>query len=184
MAHDDPRPRALDSGPFWFAVASAASLLAAWVGRLAGLQSLRPGSHLALLVLAWLGALVVAGLATWRLIRRRDYPWLLPLAAVSLLLLRPGRVEVATWRLEWGVFGLAWTLIAVVFFLRLLRKSDELERRIHFEGAAIGIAIAVPAATLYALFEQLLPPLRGQWVAVALLLAWWSGWMVSAIRYR
>ena len=184
MADDDLRPAAMESGAFWFVLATAGSLLAAWVGRLAGLHGARPGPILLLLVLGWLGALVAAGLATWRLIRQRGYPWLLLLAAVSLLLLRPGRVEASTWRLEWGFFGLAWTLFAVAFFVRLLRRSDELERRIHLEGAAIGVAIAVPAATIYALFEQVLPPLRGQWVAVALLLAWWSGWMVAAVRYR
>lgn len=184
MTNTDPRPQSTYSGVAWFALAAAGSVLGWWLARLAGLENYRPGPVYPLLLAASLAAVIVAGLAGWRLTRQRDYPWLLPLAALNLVLLQPGRVQISTWRLEWGVFGLGWTLLAVMLFLRLLRRTDELERRIHLEGAAIGLALAVPAATIFALFEQLLPPLRGHWVAVALLLAWWSGWLVAAARYR
>ena len=101
------------------------------------------------------------------------------------MLLQPGRAgDVRTWRLEWGVMGLAWTLAAVLVFARLLRRSDELERRLHLEGAFYGLAFGLVASVVYALFETRLPELRGQWVAVALLLSWWAGYLVTARRYR
>ncbi|HYN05727.1 MAG TPA: hypothetical protein VE359_24990 [Vicinamibacteria bacterium] len=136
-------------------------------------------------MLAGLLSILVAGFAAWKLARAGVYSWLLPLAALSLVLLQPGRAgDVRTWRLEWGVMGLAWTLAAVLVFARLLRRSDELERRLHLEGAFYGLATGLVASVVYALFETRLPELRGQWVAVALLLSWWAGYLVTARRYR
>jgi hypothetical protein len=185
MTKVDPKPRLMDSGALWFAVSGGCSMAGVWLGRHAGLRNYAPGAAYRLMVLASLALLVLAGLAAWQLFRRRADSWLLPLAALNLLLLEPGRAgDVATWRLEWGVFGLAWTLIAVLLFTRLLRRTDELQRHIHLEGAAIGLGLALIAATAYALFEQLLPPLRAQWVVMALLLLWWGGWLATARRYR
>ena len=127
----------------------------------------------------------MAGFAAWKLARAGVYSWLLPLAAINLVLLQPGRAgDVRTWRLEWGVMGLAWTLAAVLVFARLLRRSDELERRLHLEGAFFGLAMGLVGSVVYALFETRLPELCGQWVAVALLLGWWGGILVTARRYR
>ena len=75
--------------------------------------------------------------------------------------------------------GLAWTLAAVLVFARLLRRSDELERRLHLEGAFYGLAFGLVGSVVYALFETRLPELRGQWVAVALLLSWWARHLVD-----
>ena len=61
---------------------------------------------------------------------------------------------------------------------------DELERRLHLEGAFYGLVFGLVGSVVYALFETRLPELRGQWVAVALLLSWWSGYLVTAHRYR
>ncbi len=80
--------------------------------------------------------------------------------------------------------GLAWTLAAVLVFARLLRRSDELERRLHLEGAFYGLVFGLVGSVVYALFETRLPELRGQWVAVALLLSWWVGTIATARRYR
>lgn len=137
------------------------------------------------MLLAGLASILVAGLAASTLARAGVYSWFLPLAAFNLLLLRPGRAgDVATWRLEWGVMGLAWTLAAVFVFARLLRRSDELERRLHLEGGFFGLAFGLVASVVYALFETRLPELRGQWVTVALLISWWAGYLVTARRYR
>jgi hypothetical protein len=136
-------------------------------------------------VLVGLALIFLAGYAAWKLARAGVYSWLLPLAAVNLLLLQPGRAgDVRTWRLEWGVMGLAWTLAAVLVFARLLRRSDELERRLHLEGAFYGLVFGLVGSVVYALFETRLPELRGQWVAVALLLSWWVGTLATARRYR
>lgn len=185
MEPDDPRKPRLDSGALWFVVSAAGSLGGVW---LAGLtlrryQNPPPGGWY--FVPAGLALIVLAGFAAWKLARAGVYSWLLPLAAVNLLLLQPGRAgDVRTWRLEWGVMGLAWTLAAVLVFARLLHRSDELERRLHLEGAFYGLAFGLVASVVYALFETRLPELRGQWVAVALLLSWWAGYLATARRYR
>ena len=159
------------------------------LGRAFGLRSKadtawRDASFVALF-LGWLVTLAVAVLATWRLVRLGAYTGLVLLGAAGLLLVEPGRAgEAATWRIEWGVFGVLWTAAAVAVFTWLLARQDERARRIHSEGAALGLAIAVSAATVYALFEQVLPPLAAQHVAVALLAAWLCGRLVAARRYR
>jgi hypothetical protein len=181
----DSPVRRLDLRPIWFAVSAAAAVAARELGVRAAMASLGPRPLLYGLTLAWLALLILAGLAAWQLIRTGAYPWLLPLAALNLVLLEPGRAgDVGSWRLEWGLFGLIWTLVAAVLFLRLLARADELERRLHLEGASLGLAAGLLAAIGYALFEPRLPVLRAQWVAVALLLAWWVGFLVSAWRYR
>ena len=184
MVLDPPRRTVADSGALWFAVAVACSL--GGIGL--AVRTLRryndPPPWGFELVLVGLGLILLAGFAAWRLARAGIYSWLLPLAAINLLLLQPGRAgDVRTWRLEWGVMGLAWTLAAVLVFARLLRRSDELERRLHLEGAFFGFAFGLVASVVYALFENRLPELRGQWVAVALLLSWWVGYLATARRY-
>jgi hypothetical protein len=187
MELDSTHRRLSDSGFLWFVVSAVGSVGGGWLTR----QAFRDSSGLAvasvgtLLLLAGLALILVAGFAAWRLARAGIYSWLLPLAAVNLLLLQPGRAgDPRTWRLEWGVMGLVWTLAAVLVFAHLLRHSDELERRLHLEGAFYGLAFGLVGSVAYALFEPRLPELRGQWVAVALLLSWWVGTAATARRYR
>jgi hypothetical protein len=178
-----------DSGALWFVVSAFGSVGGGWLARgavssptvVTGAATSGDWARLA----AGLASIFLAGVAAWKLARAGLYSWLLPLAAVNLMLLQPGRAgDLRTWRLEWGVMGLAWTLAAVLVFARLLRRSDELERRLHLEGASFALAFGVLAAVVYALFENRLPELRGAWVAVALLVAWWAGYLVTARRYR
>jgi len=182
-----PRPFS-DSGPLWCAVSIMGSLGGTWlaqraVGKASFAQAPAPSDWL--MLIAGLASILVGGLAAWWLARAGLYSWLLPLAALNLVLLQPGRAgDSRTWRLEWGVMGLAWTLAAVLVFARLLRRSDELERRLHLEAAAFALAFGLLASVLYALFENRLPELRGQWVAVTLLLSWWVGYLAMARRYR
>jgi hypothetical protein len=186
MTVDLQSRRLAASGALWFVVSAVGSVGGSWLARQAFRQSSGPSDaagHLALG--AGLLSVLVAGVAAWRLARAGLYAWLLPLAAVNLLLLQPGRAgDVRTWRPEWGVMGLAWTLAAVLVFARLLRRSDELERRLHLEGAFYGLVFGLVGSVVYALFETRLPELRGQWVAVALLLSWWVGTLATARRYR
>jgi len=120
MAQPDPQPRIIDSGALRFAVAAVGSTVAVWLGRRGGLRVYEPGGTPLLMLLASLALLVAAGLAAWQLFRRREDPWLLPLAAVNLLLLEPGRAgDVVTWRLEWGVLLLPplralWVVVALL----------------------------------------------------------------------
>jgi len=169
----------------WFAVAAAGSASASVLGRLAGHHNPEPGmTHRLLLAAAFIG-LCVAGLSTWRMVRCRADSWLLPLAALNLAFLEAGRAgDAATWRLEWGGFGIALTVAVVLLFGRLLGRTDELQRRIYVEGAAAGLVVALPLAMAYALFEPLLPVMRAQWVTMALLLLWWGGWLAAEYRFR
>lgn len=187
MTSTASRPYGIHSG-VWFGLSVAGSLGGAWLAqRAASRQSFVPAPAPTdwAMLLAGLASILVAGVAAWMLARAGRYAWLLPLAASNLLLLQPGRAgDARTWRLEWGVMGLVWTLAAVLVFARLLWSSDELERRLHLEGASIALAFGLVASVVYALFETRLPELRGQWVAVALLLAWWAGYLMSARRYR
>ena len=185
MTPGSVRRRLPDSGALWFVVSVACSLGGVWLAErtLSRYTDPPPGGFW--WVLGGIALIFVAGYAAWRLARAGIYSWLLPLAAFCLLLLEPGRAgDVRTWRLEWGVMGLAWTLAAVLVFARLLRRSDELERRLHLEGAFFALAFGLVTSVVYALFEPRLPELRGQWVAVALLLSWWVGYLVTARRYR
>jgi hypothetical protein len=185
MATETPGSPLAESGALWFAVSAVGSV----GGGLLARQAFRDSSGLTAAgvfpFLAAIASILLAGIAAWKLARAGAYSWLLPLAAVNLLLLQPGRAgDARTWRLEWGVMGLAWTVAAVWVFARLLRRSDELERRLHLEGAFVGLATGLVASVVYALFETRLPELRGQWVAVALLLGWWGGFLLTARRYR
>ena len=168
----------------WFAVSVVGSLVGVWLCGRTLQRYLDPPPWGGTLLLVGLVLIFLAGFAAWKLARAGSYSWLLPLAAVNLVLLEPGRSgDVRTWRLEWGVMGLAWTVAAVLVFARLLRRSDELERRLHLEGAFVGLAAGLVGSVVYALFENRLPELRAQWVAVALLLSWWAGYLATARRY-
>ena len=182
----DPARRALaNSGALWFAVSVLGSVAGGWLTQEVGSSYVTPTVRGFAVLLAGLALIFLAGYAAWKLARAGVYSWLLPLAAINLVLLQPGRAgDVRTWRLEWGVMGLAWTLAAVLVFALLLRRSDELERRLHLEGSFYGLALGLVAAIVYALFETRLPALRAQWVAIALLLGWWGGFLLCARRYR
>jgi hypothetical protein len=190
MASTDLTGRPLtESGGVWFVLSAVGSVGGGWLARQAVSSATVVTGHVTsadwMRLLAGLASILVAGCAAWMLARAGLYAWLLPLAALNLVLLEPGRAgDVATWRLEWGVMGLVWTLAAVAVFAHLLWRSDELERRLHLEGASLALAVGLVAAVVYALFENRLPALRAQWVAVALLVAWWGGYLLSAVRYR
>ena len=181
----DSSARSSHAGVIWFVVAALASVAGSALGRTAGPRSLDPAYPARLLVTCGLASLVVAGYSTWRMVRCRADSWLLPLAALNLALLEPGRAgDPATWRAEWAVGGVAATAAAVLLFSRLLARTDELQRRIYIDGAALGLLMALPLAMAYALFESWLPALRAQWVTMSLLLLWWAGWLATAFRYR
>ena len=181
----DSSARSSHAGVIWFVVAALASVAGSALGRLAGPHILDPAFPARWLLTCGLASLAVAGFSTWRMVRCRADSWLLPLAALNLALLEPGRAgDAATWRAEWAVGGVAATAAAVLLFGRLLARTDELQRRTYIDGAALGLLVALPLAMAYALFESWLPPLRAQWVTMALLLLWWAGWLATAFRYR
>ncbi len=181
----DSSARSSRTGVAWFLVAAAALVTASVLGRFVGLHTQDPTVPGRLLATCVEACLVAAGIATWRMVRCRADVWLLPLAALGLVVMEPGRAgDVASWRLEWAVGGALFSVLAVALFGRLLFRTDEMQRRIYLEGAAVGLLVALPLAMGYALFERWLPPLRAQWVTMSLLLLWWAGWLVTAFRFR
>lgn len=181
----DSSERGRIPGVVWFLAAAAASIGGSVLGRWAGPHNAGNPETYRVLGLAALGAIALAAVAVWRMVRARADAWLLPLAAMNLAMLEPGRSgNPATWRTEWGVGGLVTAGVAALLFARLLVRTDELQRRVYLDGAATALLLALPLATGYALFEQMLPPLRAHWVTMALLLLWWAGWLRAARRYR
>jgi hypothetical protein len=181
----DSSARSSHAGVIWFVVAAVASVAGSVLGRIAGPHFVDPAFPTRWLVACSLASLAAAGFSTWRMVRCRADAWLLPLAALNLALLQPGRAgDAATWRAEWAVGGMAATAAAVALFGRLLARTDERQRHIYIDGAALGLLMALPLAMAYALFESWLPPLRAQWVTISLLLLWWAGWLLTAFRYR
>jgi hypothetical protein len=181
----DSPDRSAYVGLAWFLVAAVASVVGSVVGRVAGAHYMDPAFPFRLVLTCGQLCPVVTGLAVWRMVHCRADSWLLPLAALNLAVLEPGRaVDVTTWRLEWAVGGVIVTVVVVALFSRLLARTDELQRHIYIDGAAIGLLMALPVAMAYALFERWLPELRAQWATMALLVLWWVGWQIAAFRYR
>jgi hypothetical protein len=181
----DSSARSSRAGIAWFLLAAGSSVVGSAVGRVAGVHSTDPAYPSRLLMVCSLIGLALAGFSIWRMVRCRADAWLLPLAALNLALLEPGRaVDARTWRLEWAVGGLITTAVVVALFYRLMARTDERQRRVFVDGAALGLLMALPLAMAYALFESWLPALRAQWVTMSLLLLWWVGWQIAAFRYR
>lgn len=130
--------------------------------------------------------LVVAAAATAWLVRRADYPWLMLVAAAALPLYEP---QNTTDRLPWVrmasvAFGLALVVVAVYAFVRMVRRTDELERRVNQEALAFAFAVSLVLAVGWSLLQAVLPPLRGIWVAAAMIATWLVGWNAAVRRYR
>ena len=143
-------------------------------------------------VLAGFGALVASGLAAYRIVRRREYPWILGLAAVGLPFYEPipgafgppGALGTLFWRLTTSARDFALVAAAAYFLARTMRAADELERRIQLEALSWSYSIVLVALIAHALAEDVLPPLRGPWVASALLGSWVLAWLVASLRYQ
>ena len=133
---------------------------------------------------AGFACLVIAGWAATRLVRRGDYPWLMFLAAVAFPLFEPqNKPDSLPWRLASGLWGLALVVLALYSFVRMLSRSDELERRIQQEALAFSFSSTLVLAVAWTVLQELLPPLRGVWVAAAMSLSWLVGWNLATRRY-
>ena len=170
----------------WPAVVAAAGL---WGGLAlvlrAGHLSTAPGREFAASLLAGFLLLVLAGWLVQRLARRRDYPWLMFVAAVAIPLYEPqAKPDTLFWRLTSGAYGLALVLVAVYAFARMVRRTDELERRVNHEALSFAFAASLVLVMAWSLLQDVLPPLQGLWVASAMIAAWLVGWNAAVRRYR
>ena len=103
----------------------------------------------------------------------------------------------ATWVLEtyeslWGTTAYLLALVPSIFFigalfayLRFLRMTDELIRRIQVEGLAIGFGAGVIFATAYQILERAgAPELEANTVVVVMMFGWVVGQLIGTWRYR
>ena len=134
---------------------------------------------------AGVALLALFGVAAFRIARRREYPWLLALAAVALPLFDPTQAPYSGgFRLVVAVRDVVLIAAAIVFVMQSVRRADELERRIHLEALAWSYTAVVIALLLHAMAADVLPPLRATWVASGLLAGWVLAWVVTSFRYH
>jgi hypothetical protein len=169
-----------------------ADFMGATIGLLAGMAALRraglaylspPSSHWWLA--AGLAALSLCGFLLFRLARRREYPWIMGAAAVALPLFEPSQAPYGQAdRVVLALRDLALLGAAFVFLMRVMRATDELEQRIHFRAAAWSYSVVLLVLIAHALAEDVLPPLRGVWIASAMLGTWVVAWLLTSLRYQ
>lgn len=162
---------------------------AVWLGEILLLNFGRhyqdPGWAVRGLALAGLACLLLAATAAVRLVRHAEYPWLMFVAAVLIPLYQPqNKPDVLAWRLVGAGYGLALVLVAVFAFVRMVARTDELERRINLEALAFAFSVSLVLVMAYALLQDLLPVLQGLWVASGMILTWLVGWNLASRRYR
>lgn len=178
-----PSERASRAGLLEFLVAGGMLLLGVALTRQPFPEYTSPDSLRS--VLGGLAALAVCGLAVHRIVRRREYPWLLGLAALGLLFYEPlPSPYLVVDRVVMSVRDLLLVGASMYFIARTMRSGDELERRIQLESLSWSYAVVLAALIGHALLEDLLPPLRGPLVASALIASWLAAWVVASIRYQ
>lgn len=168
-----------------FAIATIGLLLGVWVLRRAGLEYLAPLSSRAPLLLLGFASLFACGFSLFAIVRRREYPWIVAFAAVALPLFEPARAPYGVVdRVVFALRDLALVGAAVLFLIRAVRRADELERRTHVEALSWSFTIVVVALVCQALIEDVLPPIRGTWVASGMLATWFIAWVAASMRYQ
>ena len=180
-----PSERVSNAGLLEFALAAVTLVVGVLTLRHAGLSYLAPASSRWMQLGAGLASLICCGYALFRIIRRREYPWIIAFAAVALPFYEPSQApyDLAD-RVIFGVRDLALLAMAGVFLVRAVRTEDELEHRVQLEGLAWSYPVVLLGLIGYALAEDVLPPLRGVWVASAMLGIWAVAWAYASLRYQ
>ena len=138
------------------------------------------------------GALVAAGLVAllfWRLARRGDY-WALFLGGgvAFLSFFRFDKAPLAA-----GTFlekpliliPLVPAALTIWAFLKMVRNTDELQRRILYQALTVGFGVTFAATLVYSVLEDLgLPHVSAVWWWGTLALSWVVGLAISSRRYR
>lgn len=168
-----------------FAVAAIGLPIGVLTLRRAGLAYLGPLSSTAPLFLIGFGALIACGFCLFAIARRHEYPWILAFAAIALPLFEPSAAPYGVGdRVLMALRDLALVGAAVAFLAGAIRRSDELERRTHLEALSWSYALVVVALVALALIEDVLPPLRGTWIASGMLATWFLAWVAASSRYQ
>lgn len=168
-----------------FIIAAAGLPAGVYLFRRAGMFYTGPASRSLPPLVLGLVALAACGLCLFAIVRRREYPWLLAFAAVALPLFEPSRAPYSAGdRVLMGGRDLALVAAVVVFFVRAIARSDELERRTHLEALSWSYAIVVVALVAQALVDDVLPTPRATWIASGMLAIWFVAWVVASVRYQ
>jgi hypothetical protein len=180
-----PSDRMSRKGLAEFVVAAASLPLGVWALRRAGVAYLAPPSFWAPPFLFGFVALLASGFCLFAIVRRREYPWIVAFAAVALPLFEPTQAPYGVGdRVVFAIRDLVLVGAAVGFLVKAVNRSDELERRTHLEALSWSYAIVVIALVSLALVEDVLPPMRGTWVASGMLATWFIAWVVASSRYQ
>jgi hypothetical protein len=130
-------------------------------------------------------ALCLCGVLLYRLVRRREYPWIVAAAAVALPLFQPSQAPYGPAdRAIFALRDLALLGLVVFFVVRTMSRADELEQRIHLRAVGLSYTAVLVALIGYTLAEDALPPLRGAWVASGMLGSWVAAWLFTCVRYQ
>jgi hypothetical protein len=179
-----PSERITRTGLMEFALAAAGLIAGIFALRRAGVTYLRPGVTGTPMFVFGLAALILCAFALFRIVRRGEYPWILAFAAIALPLFEPSQAPyVFRDRVVMGVRDLALVGATVVYVIRALFRSDELERRTHLEALSWSYAVVVLALVCHALLEDVVP-LRGTWIGSAMLGSWFVAWIIASMRYQ
>ena len=109
--------------------------------------------------------------------------WALAIVAASAVVTFDGLPRPAAWliALSPNVFG----FLALSAYLRFLRMTDELQRRIQLEGLAIGFGIGVMFALGYLVLEAAgAPELSVTAMIMVMMVGWVFGTMRAVRRYQ
>jgi hypothetical protein len=178
-----PSDRMSRRGVVDFAVAAIGLLLGVYLLR----RSVPLDSSSLSVPLSLLGftVLVACGFGLFSIVRRREYPWILAFAAIALPLFQPSQAPYGVAdRVVFAIRDLALVGAAVLFLVKAIGRSDELERRTHLEALSWSYTLIVVALVALALVEDVLPPMRGTWVASGMLATWFIAWVVASSRYQ
>ncbi len=168
-----------------FIVAAAGLPAGVFLLRRAGVIYTAPPSVVMPPFLLGLALLVACGVGLFAIVRRREYPWIIALAAIALPLFEPAMAPYhAIDRMVVGVRDLVLVGAAVTFLVKGVAHADELERRTHTEALVWSYAFVAVALVCSAFVEDVLPPLRGTWIASAMLATWFVAWVVASVRYQ
>jgi hypothetical protein len=138
------------------------------------------------------GALVAAGLVAllfWRLARRGDY-WALFLggAVAFLSFFRFDKKPLAAGTLlekPLILIPLVPAALTIWAFLKMVRNTDELQRRILYQALTLGFGVTFAATLVYSVLEDLgLPHVSAVWWWGTLALSWIVGLAITSRRYR
>ena len=138
------------------------------------------------------GALVAAGLVAflfWRLARRGDY-WALFLAGgvAFLSFFRFDKTPLAAGTVlekPLILIPLVPAGLAIWAFLKMVRNTDELQRRILYQALTVGFGVTFAATLAYSVLEDLgLPHVSAVWWWATLALSWVVGLAIASRRYR